>query len=50
MARDIVQADFVRCCAFTGTFQERDKGGKLCATYIAWVGFSVHADRLQQRL
>ena len=45
-AKDIVQVHFARCCAFTGTFQEREKGGKLCATYIAWVGFSVHTDSL----
>ena len=49
-AKDIVQIHFARCRAFTGIFQEREKEGKLCATYVAWIGFSVHADSLQQRL
>ena len=48
--KDIVQIHFARCCAFTGTFQKREKGGKLRATDIAWVGFSVHTDSLQQKL
>ena len=48
--KDIVQVHFARCCAFTGAFQKREKRGKLCATDIAWVGFSVHTDSLQQRL
>ena len=47
-AKDIVQVHFARCRAFTGTFQEREKGGKLCATYVAWVGFSVLSGSLQQ--
>ena len=30
--------------------REGEGGGKLCTNDIAWVGFSVHADSLQQRL
>ena len=38
-------------CAFTGSLQQgKEGGGKLCATYIAQVGLSAHADSLQQRL
>ena len=48
--KDIVQIHFARCCAFTGTFQQEKERRKLLATDIAWVGFSVHADSLQQRL
>ena len=48
--KDIVQVHLAWRCAFTGTFQKREKGGKLCATYVAWIGFSVHADSLQQKL
>ena len=33
-----------------GHFPREGEGGKLLATDIAWVGFSVHADSLQQRL
>ena len=29
-AKDIVQVHFARCCAFTGTFQEREKGQIVC--------------------
>ena len=47
--KDIVQVHLAWRCAFTGTFQKREKGGKLRATYIAWVDFSVHTDSLQQR-
>ena len=47
--KDIVQVHLAWRCAFTDTFQKREKGGKLRATYIAWVDFSVHADSLQQR-
>ena len=36
----------VALCAF----QKREKGGKLLATDIAWVGFSVRTDSLQQKL
>ena len=35
-------------CAY-GLFPKEEKGSKLCATDIAWVGFSVHADSLPQR-
>ena len=48
--KNIVQVHLAWRCAFTGTFQRGKEGRKLLATDIAWVGFSVHADSLQQRL
>ena len=48
--KDIVQVHLAWRCAFTGTFQQGKERRKLLATDIAWVGFSVHADSLQQRL
>ena len=48
--KNIVQVHFAWCCAFTGAFQQGKEGRKLRAADIAWVGFSVHADSLQQRL
>jgi len=48
--KNIVQVHFTRCCAFTGTFQQGKERRKLLATDIAWVGFSVHTDSLQQKL
>ena len=47
-AKDIVQVHLAWRCAFTGTFQQGEERRKLLATDIAWVGFSVHADGLQQ--
>ena len=51
--KDIVQVHFqvhfAWRCAFTGTFQQGTERRKLLATDIAWVGFSVHAESLQQR-
>ena len=48
--KDIVQVHLAWRCAFTGTFQQGKEGGELLASDIAWVGFSVHTDSLQQRL
>ena len=48
--KDIVQVHLTWRCAFTGTFQQGEEGCKLLATNIAWVGFSVHTDSLQQKL
>ena len=48
--KNIVQVHQTWRCAFTGTFQQGKEGHKLLATDIAWVGFSVHADSLQQKL
>mgnify|MGYP001641275926 CR=1 FL=1 len=48
--KDIVQVHLAWRCAFTGTFQQGKERRKLLATDIAWVGFSVHTDSLQQRL
>ena len=34
--KDIVQVHLAWCCAVTGTFQKREKGGgKLCTAYVA---------------
>ena len=48
--KDIVQVHLTWRCALTGTFQQGKERRKLLATDIAWVGFSVHTDSLQQKL